>query len=479
MTNPQGSPTKKSPDVYSKVAELTARIDRLPTMVLPISVILALAFGYFIALYDVIDIGVAFSGTSLPYTGLTTTEATTVVSMGLFGYIPGAIILGYLADKVGRKPMLMFTALLTAIGSLGNALSVNYPMFLVFRFITGMGIGGDLILVPTYLVEMVPAVKRGQYFNLVYIAGWAGLGLGPFLASIIDILNPAIGWRVIFLIGATLAFIVLVIRSHADETVRMLALKGKIDQAEALVRKMEEEAKVKAKVAELPPYNPLQYKVEEKNPLTVFLNKKYAIRIISVMLSIFFFYFGEYPYLTEFLLWVNSVYGNDKALINEYTVLFGTAGIGTFLGAIALRFIVEKIRRAILTTIAYAVGMLLGVLLSVYFVLQNDTTLAFVAMFLTNFIGVGWSNQMNYLNGTENVPTYARATSFAFSDGFAHLGAAISTAIILDFIPTLGSLGTWVLFQVPMVVMGIVLIFVLPNTIGQSLEKVNEAEAGI
>jgi MFS family permease len=251
MTNPQGSPTKRSPDVYSKVAELTARIDRLPTMVLPISVILALAFGYFIALYDVIDIGVAFSGTSLPYTGLTTTEVTTVVSIGLFGYIPGALILGYLADKVGRKPMLMFTALLTAIGSLGNALSVNYPMFLVFRFITGMGIGGDLILVPTYLVEMVPAVKRGQYFNLVYIAGWAGLGLGPFLASIIDILNPAIGWRVIFLIGATLAFIVLVIRSHADETVRMLALKGKINQAEALVRKMEEEAKVRAKVQQL------------------------------------------------------------------------------------------------------------------------------------------------------------------------------------------------------------------------------------
>lgn len=228
--------------IYNKVAELTARIDRLPTMVLPISVILALAFGYFIALYDVIDIGIAFSGTSLPYTGLTPSEASTVVSMGLAGYIPGAIILGYLADKYGRKPMLMFTALLTAIGSLGNALSFNYPMFIVFRFITGMGIGGDLILVPTYIVEMVPAVKRGQYFNLVYIAGWAGLGLGPFLASIIDLLNPAIGWRVIFLIGATLAFIVLIIRSHASETVRMLALKGRINEAEKIVAEMEEKA---------------------------------------------------------------------------------------------------------------------------------------------------------------------------------------------------------------------------------------------
>lgn len=469
-------PTKD--EIYNKVAELTARIDRLPTMVLPISVILALAFGYFIALYDVIDIGIAFSGTSLPYTGLTPSEASVVVSMGLAGYIPGAILLGYFADKYGRKPMLMFTALLTAIGSLGNALSFNYPMFIIFRFITGMGIGGDLILVPTYIVEMVPAVKRGEYFNLVYIAGWAGLGLGPFLASVIDLLNPAIGWRIIFLIGATLAFIVLIVRSHASETVRMLAIKGKISDAEKVVAEMEEKA-IQKTGKQLPSYNPLNYRAEEKNPFSVFKNKKYAIRIISVMLSIFFFYFGEYPYLTEFLLWAGQLKNLTQSQINELTFYYGLAGVATFLGAIGLRFIVEKVRRAILTTIAYSVGMLLGVLIAVIGTVSLNIPLAFAGMLLTNFIGVGWSNQLNYLNGTENVPTYARATSFAFSDGAAHLGAAISTAIILPIIDSLGALPTWVLFQVPMVIMGIILIFVLPNTIGQSLEKINEANAGV
>ncbi|WP_281359990.1 MFS transporter [Metallosphaera tengchongensis] len=149
-----------SEELNKKIAELASRVDRLPTIVLPVSVILSLAFGYFIALYDVIDIGLAFSPASISYTGLTSSEATTVVSMGLFGYIPGAIILGYLADRIGRKPTLILTALLTGIGSLGNALSVNFATFIIFRFITGMGIGGDLILVPVYLVEMVPAIKR-------------------------------------------------------------------------------------------------------------------------------------------------------------------------------------------------------------------------------------------------------------------------------------------------------------------------------
>ncbi|AWR96301.1 MFS transporter [Acidianus sulfidivorans JP7] len=473
------SPSDNSNDKSQNiVAKLTARIDRLPTMVLPLSIVLALAFGYFIALYDVIDIGIAFSATSIKYTGLTSGEASFVVSLGLFGYIPGAILLGYLGDKIGRKPMLMVTALLTAIGSLGNALSSGLLEFSVFRFLTGMGIGGDLILVPTYLVEMVPAKNRAKYFNLVYIAGWAGLGLGPFMASYIDVLNPAIGWRIIFAIGATLAFIVLAIRGHASETVRMLALKGKVSEAEKVVSDMEKKAMEKTGLTQLPEPKVYNFTTKKVDPFYVFKNPKYRIRVISVMLAIFFFYFGEYPYLTEFLLWTSSV-PSLSSIANQVTLYYGDAGVATFLGAIALRFIVEKIRRGILTTISYAVGMLLGVAIAVIGAVSVNLPLMLAGFILTNFIGVGWSNQMDYLNGTENVPTYSRATAFAFSDGVAHLGAAISTAIILSLISTYGAIPIWIGFQIPMVIMGIVLIFVLPNTINRSLEEINESEAGI
>ncbi|MBW9141941.1 MAG: MFS transporter, partial [Candidatus Aramenus sp.] len=167
------------------------------------------------------------------------------------------------------------------------------------------------------------------------------------------------------------------------------------------------------------------------------------------------------------------------SLGNEITSLYGIAGVATFLGSIALRPIVEKVRRAVLTTVAYSVGMLLGVIVAIYGAIAHDLTVAFLGMLMTNFIGVGWSNQMNYLNGTENVPTYARATSFAFSDGVAHLGAAISTAIIFPVISALGSFTTWVGFQIPMVIMGLILIAILPNTINKSLEEVNEATAGV
>jgi len=460
------------------VSTLTARIDRLPVMVLPISIVLALAFGYFIALYDVIDVGIAFSATSLKYTGLTSAEASTVVSMGLFGYIPGALLLGYLGDKVGRKPMLMVTALLTAVGSLGNALSVNYPMFVLFRFITGMGIGGDLILVPTYIVEMVPAKNRAKYFNLVYIAGWAGLGLGPFMASYIDVANPAIGWRIIFMLGATLAFITLAIRGHASETVRMLALQGKVQEAERVVSEMEKKAMEKTWMKQLPEPVPLQFEERKMDPFYVFKNPKYRIRVILIMLAVFFFYFGEYPYLTEFLLWTSSV-SSLSSSANQVTLLYGDAGVATFLGAIVLRYVVEKVRRSILVTFSYFVGMVLGVAIAVIGATSANLDLMAAGFVLANLIGVGWSNQLNYLNGTENVPTYARGTAFAFIDGFAHLGAAISTAMILSLISTVGAIPIWIGFQIPMVILGLSLIIILPNTIGKSLEEINEAKTGL
>ncbi len=470
--------TQSMDDRKKVVSILTARLDRLPVMVLPISIILALAFGYFIALYDVIDVGIAFSSTSLKYTGLTSSEASTVVSMGLFGYIPGALLLGYLGDRIGRKPMLMVTALLTAVGSLGNALAVNYPMFVVFRFITGMGIGGDLILVPTYIVEMVPAKNRAKYFNLVYIAGWAGLGLGPFMASYIDVADPSVGWRVIFGVGATLALITLAIRGHASETVRMLALQGKTKEAESVVTEMEKKAMEKTGMKELPAPMPIEYQEKKVDPFYVFKNPKYRTRVILIMLAIFFFYFGEYPYLTEFLLWTSNVPSLSSAS-NSVTLLYGDAGVATFLGAIVLRAVVEKVRRSILVTISYAVGMLLGVSVSVLGATSGNLAVMTLGFVLTNLIGVGWSNQLNYLNGTENVPTYARGTAFAFMDGFAHLGAAISTAIILGLISSIGAFPIWIGFQVPMVILGLILILILPNTIGKSLEEINESKSGI
>ena len=458
-----------------KKAMFIARLDRLPKTGLKFPIIMALAFGYFIALYDVIDVGLALPYISFNGVFLTSGQASFVASMGLLGYIPGAIGLSYLADNIGRKPGLMITAFLTALGSLGNAFAVNYPMLVIFRFITGMGIGGDLILVIVYLVEMVPAKGRGHYVNTVYIAGWAGLGLGPFLAAEIVLLIPVIGWRIIFIIGGTLAAIVLVIRADAHETVRFLALKGKFEKLESIISEMENIAMKRAHVDKLPEPVPVQFVYDKGNPFAVFKNKKYRKRIIAVFITIFFFYWGEYPYLVLFPTFTKSILLYSSSNQSTVIFLFGLAGIATFLGSIAIRLVLEKIHRGQLVAVSNGVGMLLGVIIMVYGAMHTNIIVMFIGMLLTNFIGVGWSNQLNYLNGSENVPSNARATAFSMQDGLGHLGAVISLLFLFPLISLIGGFNGWIVYQIPMVIAAIALIFILPNPINTKLESINEA----
>ena len=119
--------------------------------------------------------------------------------------------------------------------------------------------------------------------------------------------------------------------------------------------------------------------------------------------------------------------------------------------------------------------MLLGIIIIVYGAVNRNMLTMFVGMLLTNFIGVGWSNQLNYLNGSENVPSDVRATAFSLQDGLGHLGAGNSLILLFPLIAVAAGYVGWIIYQVPMVIAAIALIFILPNTINKNLENINEA----
>jgi MFS transporter, putative metabolite:H+ symporter len=179
--------------------------------------------------------------------------------------------------------MLVFTLLLTGLGSLYTAFVGDYTNFIIARIITGIGIGADLALVNTYINEMAPVSGRARYTSLIFIMSalgaffgiWLGLWLTtppadfpsglPFALATVKLTasGPQFvgnGWRIMYIIGALLALIGILLRFQLPESPRWLISRGQVDEAEKIVADMEERARRKVpNLPRLPQSSPFKW----------------------------------------------------------------------------------------------------------------------------------------------------------------------------------------------------------------------------
>ena len=173
-------------------SEIIARLDRLPVWSLPATFIAVLGTGFLFTFFDIFDINVSFIQTALTTFGVSSPSSPEipqllgpVVLWNLVGYVIGALALTPLADRYGRKRMLMITMAITGLGSLYNAVSPDYLNYLLARTITGIGVGADLAIVNTYINEVSPVNGRAKFTSLVFLFATLGAFLGLWLGLLI------------------------------------------------------------------------------------------------------------------------------------------------------------------------------------------------------------------------------------------------------------------------------------------------------
>lgn len=168
--------------------------------------------------------------------GLTPEQVGWIGSIGLIGMALGAVLAGTLADRFGRKNIFSATVILYSVATGLCAVAWNYESLLVFRFLVGFGLGGELPVAATLVSEYAPSHLRGRFIVLLE-SFW---GLGWLVAACISyLLIPKFGWHIAFIIGAAPALYVFLIRLHMPESVRYLISKGRIDEAEKIVDELE------------------------------------------------------------------------------------------------------------------------------------------------------------------------------------------------------------------------------------------------
>ena len=244
---------------------LIARLDRIPVWCLPGLFAGIIGVGFLFTFYDIFDINVSFIQTCTQIVpGCTPPSASSYIGQpvlfNLVGYVIGTLILGPLADRAGRRDLLLVTMVITGAGSMLTAVIDNYTWFVIARAITEIGIGADLAIVNTYINEMAPRKGRARYTALIFLFSALGAVLGIWLG--LWLTTPATplplglpfavagpdfpyGWRIMYLIGGLLALVDVLLRFQLPKSARWLIGRGRYEAAAEVVDMMERRASMR------------------------------------------------------------------------------------------------------------------------------------------------------------------------------------------------------------------------------------------
>ncbi len=439
-------------------AEILARQDRISSWALPWRYLAIIGTGYFFTFYDITDIGFAIPQIQTQF-GLSGHESTFLaLSIGLIGYAVGSVLIGALADRFGRFRMLILTIVLTAIGSFGDAAAGSLTVLIIFRFVTGMGVGADLNLVSTYIGELAPARLRGRISVTTFLVGIIGQAVTPFVAlALIPGLHN--GWRWLFIIGGVIAIIALLVRFELPESPRWLALHGRLEEADELVGEMERRAQARGEV--LPDPEPSEVDSRRGSPYRELLRPPYIGRVIVFLAMWFFWYIGNYGFLGD----AADLFKTQG--LHASTLYLAIGAIGYPVGAAIMIVGIDRYERKwllLVSTIVWLAGMLLVASAA-------SEAIIIIGAFVAS-AALGMFLQAGYTYTAESFPTRARTSGFALCDGIGHGGGALGGLVLPSVVASVSFLFGFAMIGVTGLIAGLIAL-AGPAASGRSLELVS------
>jgi len=250
-----------------------------------------------------------------------------LISIAYVGQIIGALLFGWLAERIGRLHAVWWTILIFSIMSIASAFSWDYNSLFAFRLIEGVGLGGEVPIAAAYISEISKAKGRGK-FVLLYESLF---GVGLVAAAALGYwVVPNFGWQYMFLIGGLPALLVIFLRRLLPESPRWLIDKGRLDEAEKIVEKIETIVSKQGRV-KLPPVQVSEMKLEKQvTQWRELFSGIYHKRTLVLWVLWFTAYFLTYGLQT----WLPALYTSVYKLPLQQALLYPV--ITNILGLVAL-----------------------------------------------------------------------------------------------------------------------------------------------
>ncbi|HEV2424376.1 MAG TPA: MFS transporter [Terriglobia bacterium] len=413
-----------------------ARLERLPLGKFHRRFVVLVSLGCWFDVFDIFMM--AYLGAALQSSHfLTLSQFTDLIAAGFLGMFVGTIILGAGSDSFGRRRAFILMLLIYSIFSLAGALAPSARMLLAARVLAGAGIGAEMVVIDTYVSEMVPRRARGRYVAITQLIGFTAIPIAALLARVLVPTHWLMaGWRWVMVIGSAGALFAWFLRRNLPESPRWLESRGRADEAAAVLAALERNAAQESGTPLPQSTADASFGIAEAGgttgggrrvPFRELWKPPYRGR--TLMLTVFHLlqtvgFYGFANWAPTFLL----RQGHDLRTSLDYGFLIALLSpVGPLLGVLTTERIERKRAIVVLALLVAAAGLAFP---GASRLAASSGAVAIVSVGALITVLSYWFSSVLHAYQAELFPTAARATGVGFTYGWSRLSAVLSTLVI-------------------------------------------------
>lgn len=442
-------------------ADISARLERLPVTRRVFWTRNIIGAATFFDGYTVIAIAYAMPVLVREW-GLGPEQTGLILSMGYLGQLIGAVFFGWLAERIGRLSVLLFTILLFVSMDVACLFAWGAGSMMAFRFVQGIGTGGEVPVASAYINEYIGSKGRGRFFLLyevMFLMGLVGAGL------IARALVPVYGWQAMFLVGLVPAAVLIPLRFFMKESPRWLASKGRYEDADRIVTQLEASAVASGHSLETP--KPVATRAKAGSNWRELFSDFYRRRTFTIWAM----WFCSYLVANGMITWLPTLYRQTFNLPLETSLLYGLlTSVAGVVASVACALLIDRVGRKRWYMIAFFAAPL--PLLALAFLGATSPLEVLVLAGLAYAILQTITFSL-YLYSAELYPTRMRALGTGLGSAWLRLGSSTGPILVGVLMGSAGVQYVFATFAAVSLVGAVITALFAIETKGRVLEELS------